>query len=206
MRTENERIVRPRDNFERAREAMRSLLTVAKAKLETGAGGGLPVKEIHEAKDYFFEWRRRKPFSHNKLFFFFVTAIFVFFFHPQNLGDLVIFSGGIGVIWGGYVMLETDKMRKVYIIEMLGNLAHMSKDEADLYVSGLLYDLWRIEGEGVRWRYGLSLFAGMILAASIAAFSPEEDEIITGVKVGLFFIFSIAFFVPQIIFAKKVEI
>jgi len=202
MRVEDERIKRPKDDFERARDAMRSLLTVAKSKMETGTGGDLPAKEIHAAKDYFLAWKKRKPFGNNKALFFFFTAIFTIIYRPDGAEGMAVFAVGLAALWGFYAMLESDKVHRVYVSEMLGNLANFTKEEVDIYLSGLTYDLWRIEGEVLKWKFGLVLYLLTVLSTAPAAFSPG-NETMRGFSLGLVLMSSAVFFTPSIIKKTK---
>ncbi len=199
-----ERVVREKDNRDKARDAMRSLLRTARAKVESGVSGDLPLDEIQDAKEFFLQWRKRKPFEHNRLLFFGGTILTFFLFHPHGLEETIMMIAGISVLWFLYVVLEFDKRKRVYISEMLGNLSHLPWKDVNFYTDGLLHDLWRIEKEGIRISLLISSF--LLIAIDILWMGLSDGNPKTrGAAIAVGMMISVIFFSQNIIFVKKIS-
>lgn len=203
MRRE-EKVVRQKENRDMARDAMRSLFKVARAKVESGVGGDLPLDDMQDAKEYFIYWKRTRLHENNKMIFFAITAALLFLFHPQGIDEGAALAGGIGMVWAFYFFLEWDKRKRVYVSEMLGDLSHLHPSDAAFYVDGLLYDLWRIEKEQPRWILALVSFL-FVAGSAIALSLVGDDRRLHGMAVSVGMMASIIFFSQDIIMVKKIS-
>ena len=146
---QQQKIIKEREIRDLSREAMRSLLRFAQAKVESGVAGSLPLDEVQKAKDFFFFWKRRKPFEKNKTIWFFMNIAILFFSFNSTISDFLTFFL-LATAWGIYAFLEYDKRKIVYVREMLGDLSGLEKNERDFFLRGLVHELWKIEREDFR--------------------------------------------------------
>jgi len=158
----HERVVSHLDNRENSKEAMRSLLRFAQVKLESGVSGGLPLDEVAKAKEYFYMWKKRKPFENNGLIFGTSAFLALIFSFTSRIG----LGWGIGIVlasWGLFAFLEFEKTKRLYIREMIGDMSNFSQKDRLLYLTGLREELWNIKEEYFRAKlFGITLFLMLI--------------------------------------------
>ena len=200
---QEERIARDIDKRDMSRDAMRSLLRFAQSQSETGIGGGLPLDEVQNAKEYFYTWHRRKPFIKNKLIFFLLSVLTVSKFLPTETNEIFIFIVIFLSVIGTYVYLELDKRKSVYIAEMGGNLSQFKQSEREYYRDGLRHELWGIESEEINKKAITSIFFFTSVAIAVSLFS-ESDKLLQ-VPNMLAYISLIIFFMMDLIKVKKVK-
>lgn len=143
--TKDEKVIRQKEKRDLSREAMRELYGFARSHVNNRIEGELPSNKILDAKEYFQEWKRRKPFGKNGFIFFVVASIIIFSFFPSTLWGMVFFLFVLLVVEGIYLLLESEKSKKSYVHEMLGDLSHLKEDERSVYLKGLVFELWRID-------------------------------------------------------------
>lgn len=141
----DEKVIRQKERRDLSRKAMRELYGFARSHMNNRIEGELPSNEILDAKEYFQEWKRRKPFGKNGFIFFAVASIIIFSFFPSTLWGMVFFLFVLLVVEGMYLLLESEKSKKSYVHEMLGDLSHLKEDERSVYLKGLVFELWRID-------------------------------------------------------------
>jgi len=190
--TRDEKVVRQKERRDLSREAMRELYSFARSQMENRIEGEFPPNKILDAKEYFYEWKRRKPFGKNGLIFFIGAIIVIFSFFPSSLENAIFFLFLLFLMEGAYLLFDYEKSKRSYVRELLGDLSHLKEKERNIYLKGLVFELWKIE-ECYSYKKIMILNVVLVAGVLVGVLSGNENLGKAIVMISVFIIASVDF-------------